>query len=179
MRGEIHVDSTSGQGAVFTLELPANVAPEPTQAVADAPPLPGMPERVAEPADAPTVLVIDDDWTVRDLMARLLEKMGYHAVLASSGEEGLRLARQLRPSIITLDVVMPDLSGWDVLDQLKADSQLASIPVIMVTIVDQEALGLARGASTHLVKPIDRDQLSLALEKHCARPRPEADRIPA
>ncbi len=63
--------------------------------------------------------------------------------------------------------------------QLNADSELASIPVFMVTIVDQEALALERGASVHLVKPIDRDQLALALEMHCARPRTLADRIPA
>jgi CheY-like chemotaxis protein len=103
-------------------------------------------------------------------MTRFLGKMGYLAVPAPSGPEGLRLARELRPSIITLDVVMPDMSGWDVLEQLKADPELSAIPVIMVTIVDHEALGLARGAANYLMKPIDRDRLAVALDKHCVRP---------
>jgi CheY-like chemotaxis protein len=110
---------------------------------------------------------------VRDLMTRFLGKMGYRAVPAPSGPEGLRMARELRPSIITLDVVMPEMSGWDVLNQLKTDPVLASIPVIMVTIVDHEALGLARGASNYLVKPIDRDRLAVALDKY--RPQPDTD----
>jgi DNA-binding response OmpR family regulator len=92
--------------------------------------------------------------------------MGYHVVSAPSGDEGLRLAREIRPSIITLDVVMPGMSGWDVLSQLKREPDLASIPVIMITIVDHEALGLARGASNYLIKPIDRDRLAGALDRY-------------
>ena len=175
MRGELHVASTSGLGSVFTLELPAQVSldtAEPTEVPvvqeADAEPV------VSEAAEAATVLVIDDDVAVRDLMTRFLGRMGYRAVPASSGPEGLRLARELRPSVITLDVVMPDMSGWDVLNKLKTDPELASIPVIMATIVDHEALGLARGASNYLVKPIDRDRLAVALDKHRPRLQPHA-----
>jgi len=169
MRGEIHVTSASGEGSAFTLELPAKVALEAEES-SDAPLVlePAL-EAVAPGAAATTVLVIDDDPTVRDLMTRFLGKMGYLAVPAPSGPEGLRLARELRPSIITLDVVMPDMSGWEVLNELKADPELASIPVIMITIVDHEALGLARGASNYLMKPIDRDRLAVALDKY-ARP---------
>jgi signal transduction histidine kinase/ActR/RegA family two-component response regulator len=170
MRGEIHVSSTSGEGSIFTLELPANVTLEP----AASPQAQEPAAEVSAPGDfATTVLVIDDDPTVRDLMTRFLGKMGYRAVPAPSGPEGLRMARELRPSIITLDVVMPEMSGWDVLNQLKTDPVLASIPVIMVTIVDHEALGLARGASNYLVKPIDRDRLAVALDKY--RPQPDTD----
>jgi CheY-like chemotaxis protein len=176
MRGDIHVASISGEGSVFTLELPARVPLE----AAESPQAIMADEPTADPAtpglDAPTVLVIDDDPTVRDLMTRFLGKMGYLAVPAPSGPEGLRLARELRPGIITLDVVMPDMSGWDVLNELKADPELASIPVIMITIVDQEALGLARGASNYLMKPIDRDRLAMALDKHSSGPDP---RVPA
>jgi signal transduction histidine kinase/CheY-like chemotaxis protein len=166
MHGEIHVASTSGKGSVFTLELPVNVPAEP----AESPESPQTEEPVVEVsapgAYATTVLVIDDDATVRDLMTRLLGKMGYRVVAAASGPEGLRMARELRPTIITLDVVMPHMSGWDVLDQLKADPELTAIPVIMVTVVDHEALGLARGASNYLVKPVDRDRLAVALDKY-------------
>ncbi len=171
MRGDIHVSSVSGQGSSFTLELPARVTSEAAEPVD----VPEQPAPVAAPAPLETqstVLVIDDDIAVRDLMARFLEKLGYHSVAAPSGEEGLRLAREIRPDIITLDVVMPQMTGWDVLDRLKSDPHLSSIPVIMLTVVDHEALGLERGASTYLVKPIDRDRLAEVLDKHR---RPDQD----
>jgi len=170
MSGEIHVASVSGEGSVFTLELPAKVpldAGELAQATLTQEP---AQDATGPGGDATTVLVIDDDPAVRDLMTRFLGKMGYLAVPAPSGPEGLRLARQLRPGIITLDVVMPDMSGWDVLNELKADPELSSIPVIMITIVDSEAIGLARGASNYLMKPIDRDRLVVALDKYSTRP---------
>jgi signal transduction histidine kinase/CheY-like chemotaxis protein len=163
MRGDIRVVSTSGQGSLFTLELPTHVAPASADALIT-PQVDDPPELVPLPGSAPAVLVIDDDVAVRDLMTRLLEKMGYRAIVASNGPEGLRLARELRPSVITLDVVMPQMSGWEVLAQLKADADLSPIPVIMLTVVDQGALGLERGAANYLVKPIDRDRLAEALE---------------
>src|SRR5260370_28048603 len=115
-----------------------------------------------------TILVIDDDASVRDLMSRFLSKLGFHVVAAASGEEGVRLARQVRPVVITLDVVMPECDGWTVLKKLKSDSVLAEIPVIMVTIVDNEAMGLDLGASNYLIKPVDRDRLAVLIEKHRA-----------
>ena len=168
MRGEIEVASSPGEGSVFTLDLPVKV---PIELAESAQPVQEPPADVAvSDADTTTVLVIDDDPTVRDLMTRFLDKMGYQVVPATSGPEGLQLARGLRPDIITLDVVMPQMSGWDVLNELKSDPVLASIPVIMVTVVDHEALGLARGASNYLVKPIDRDRLAVALDKYRTRP---------
>jgi DNA-binding response OmpR family regulator len=113
-----------------------------------------------------TILVIDDDPSVRDLMTRFLTKLDFHVVAAANGEEGIRLARQVRPLLITLDVVMPDCDGWTVLNRLKSDSQLAKIPVIMVTVVDNEAMGLDLGASNYLIKPVDRDRLAVLVEKH-------------
>jgi signal transduction histidine kinase/CheY-like chemotaxis protein len=170
MRGEIHVKSASGEGSVFTLVLPAKVALDSAES-AQIPPTPdALPDTGVAGDAATTVLVIDDDAAVRDLMTRFLGKMGYQVVAAESGTEGLRLARDRRPDIITLDVIMPHMTGWDVLNQLKADPVLASIPVIMVTVVDQEALGLARGASNYLVKPIDRERLAVALDKYRLQP---------
>jgi len=127
-------------------------------------------EKAVKRTDEDTILVIDDDAAVRDLMSRFLGKLGFHVVAAASGEEGLRVARELRPRIITLDVIMPGLNGWDVLGQLQSEPDLATIPVIMITIVDNEALCLERGASNYLVKPIDRDRLAVALEKYRTRP---------
>jgi signal transduction histidine kinase/ActR/RegA family two-component response regulator len=166
MHGGIRVASTSGEGSVFTVELPARVPLESSDSI---PAAPEPSEQAAAPdAGSTTVLVIDDDPAVRDLMTRFLGKMGYHPVHASSGVDGLRLARELRPDVITLDVVLPDMTGWDVLQALKDEPELAPIPVIMMTIVDHEAMGLAGGASDYIVKPIDRDRLAVALNKYRA-----------
>jgi CheY-like chemotaxis protein len=105
------------------------------------------------------VLVIDDDPAVRELVARVLGKEGFRVQGAPSGEEGLRLARELRPTAITLDVMMPGLDGWAVLTALKADPELRDIPVIMLTIIDEQNLGYALGAADYLTKPIDRNRL--------------------
>jgi len=112
------------------------------------------------------VIVIDDDPAVRDLMSRFLTKSGFRAVAAADGEEGLRLAREVNPLVITLDVIMPEYDGWDVLRKLKSDPSLAQIPVIMVTVVDNQAMGLDLGASNYLIKPVDRDRLAVLIEKH-------------
>jgi CheY-like chemotaxis protein len=118
-----------------------------------------------------TVLVIDDEAAVRDLMHRFLTKEGFRVVTAHGGEEGLRQARQLRPDAITLDVMMPGMDGWAVLSALKADPEVADIPVVMLTIVDDKNLGYALGASDYLTKPIDRERLVTVLKQY-RRDRP-------
>src|SRR5688500_13379725 len=85
---------------------------------------------------------------------------------AVSGEEGQRRALELRPSLITLDVVMSGMDGWTMLKALKADPQLAAVPVMMITIVDNPALGLSLGASDYLTKPIDWSHLGRALGRY-------------
>jgi len=87
-------------------------------------------------------------------------------VAASDGAEGLRLAKELRPLAITLDVMMPRIDGWAVLAALKADPDTAAIPVIMLTMVEDKSLGYALGASDYMTKPIDRDRLSAVLGKY-------------
>jgi CheY-like chemotaxis protein len=87
-------------------------------------------------------------------------------VTAARGEEGLRLARALRPDVITLDVMMPGMDGWAVLSALKADAETTDIPVIMVTIVDDRNLGYALGAADYLTKPFDRERLVAVLARH-------------
>jgi DNA-binding response OmpR family regulator len=78
----------------------------------------------------------------------------------------VRLAKQVHPVLITLDVVMPECDGWSILSKLKADPELSKVPVIMVTIVDNEAKGLDLGASNYLIKPVDRERLAVLIEKH-------------
>jgi len=112
------------------------------------------------------VLVIDDDATVRDLLQRFLGKEEFHVVSASEGEEGLRLARELHPDAITLDVMMPGMDGWAVLSALKADPDVSDIPVVMLTIVEDKNLGYTLGAADYLTKPVDHDRLVSLLEKY-------------
>jgi CheY-like chemotaxis protein/two-component sensor histidine kinase len=159
MGGDVTVESTSGEGSTFVIRLPAVVAE-----TIEETPAPVAFDRV-EPAVG-TVLVIDDEASVRDLMQRFLTKEGFRVVTASGGEEGLRRARELRPDAITLDVMMPGMDGWAVLTALKGDPAVADIPVIMLTIVDDRNLGYALGASDYLTKPIDRERLVTVLKKH-------------
>ena len=164
MKGRINVESEPGRGAIFTVQLPTQVVLETTE--------PAQPEGTSDVSfsesktDLNTILVIDDDPSVRDLMSRFLTKLDFQVVAAANGEEGFRLAKQIRPLLITLDVVMPECDGWTVLNRLKSDPQLAEIPVIMVTIVDNEAKGIDMGASNYLIKPVERDRLAVLVEKH-------------
>jgi signal transduction histidine kinase/CheY-like chemotaxis protein len=159
MNGDITVTSEVGRGSIFTVMLPAIVTkaePVPVEATRPLPQLDG----------ASTVLVIDDEATVRELMQRFLSKEGFRVEVASSGEEGLRRAKQIQPDMITLDVMMPNMDGWAVLNALKADADLSAIPVIMLTIVSDKSMGYALGAAEYLTKPIDRDRLVEILRKY-------------
>jgi CheY-like chemotaxis protein len=128
---------------------------------------PAKPQRPGA-SNQDTILVIDDDATCRDLMSRSLSKLGLNVIVTGSGEEGIELARRLRPFAITLDVLLPDRDGWSVLHELKTDPEISSIPVIMLTIIDNESLALSMGASNYLVKPLDRERLAVLIEKYRA-----------
>jgi CheY-like chemotaxis protein len=95
-------------------------------------------------------------------------------VTAAGGEEGLRLARELRPHVIILDVIMPEMDGWTVLRTLKDDPEVADIPVLMVTVVDNQSMGYVLGAADYMTKPVDRTRLSALLQKY--RPQASAGR---
>ena len=166
MGGDVTAESEEGRGSRFTIRLPAVVeaaeaaaAPAPAEAAERV--LPGI----------GTVLVIDDEPGVRDLMQRFLVREGFRVVTAAGGEDGLRRARELRPDAITLDVMMPGMDGWAVLSALKSEPDLADIPVVMLTIVDDKNLGYALGAADYLTKPIDRERLVAVLGKY-RRDRP-------
>lgn len=159
--GDIEVRSELGKGSIFVVRLPRRIQ---------------SPGAGAEPAPAPLtkngrghVLVIDDDPNVRELMNRHLTKEGYAVSMAASGEQGLALARQRKPDIITVDIIMPGQDGWSVLSALKADAQLNEIPVVLVSMVDEKQLGFSLGAADYMVKPIDWERLSQTLQRY----RPE------
>jgi signal transduction histidine kinase/CheY-like chemotaxis protein len=148
MGGDVMVTSEPGKGSTFTV-----------RARADSPARATMGSNGSSSARADCVLVIDDDATARELISDHLKAEGFSVVTASGGAEGLKLAKELRPTVITLDVMMPDLDGWSVLTALRQDPELADIPVIMVTIVDEHRRGIALGAAGYLTKPIDRERL--------------------
>jgi len=162
MGGDVTVTSAVNHGSTFIIRLPAEV---PDNAL-----LPILPAEATQTAGGDnglaTVLVIDDDPTARDLMRRHLSKEGFRVYLAAGGEEGIKLARELRPQAITLDVMMPGMDGWTVLSRLKADPLLADIPVTMLSIVDNKSMGFALGASDYLTKPIERERLVNVLNKY-------------
>ena len=157
MGGAVDVFSDAGTGTTFVVRVLAEVT-QPELAEVRRPDTP-------QSSNAATVLVIDDDPSTRDVISRTLSKDGYRVVVASGGEEGLRLAREERPDAITLDVLMAGMDGWAVLTQLKADPLTADIPVIVMTIVDDRNLGFALGAADYLTKPIDRERLTDVLQR--------------
>jgi signal transduction histidine kinase/DNA-binding response OmpR family regulator len=179
MGGDVTVHSLPGEGSVFTMKLPAVVGGEKagtsTEAVNDAeavaPPDDGGNDDEPVPPGATCVLVIDDDAAQRQLIQRFLNKEGFYVRTAAGGEAGLRLARELRPAAITLDVMMPEMDGWSVLSALKSDAGLRDIPVIMLTMVDDRERGFALGAAEYATKPVDRARLSQLLKRYaCPHP---------
>jgi signal transduction histidine kinase/CheY-like chemotaxis protein len=128
----------------------------------------------ARPGPAGILLAIDDDPSVLDLMRRFLAREGFDVRTATSGREGLALAREIRPVVITLDVIMPGMDGWAVLSALKADPELARIPVVMLTILDDKEMGYALGAVDYLTKPVDWTRLGAIVRRF----RPEGSTAP-
>jgi len=113
---------------------------------------------------------VDDDPTVCSLLNKTLTKEGYRVISARNGIEALAFAREHRPQAITLDVLMPQMDGWGVLKELKADAHLRDIPVIMVTVLNERGMAIPLGAADFLTKPVDRQRLTSILREHCAIP---------
>jgi signal transduction histidine kinase/DNA-binding response OmpR family regulator len=151
--GTVRVTSEIGVGSEFSVTLPAQGLAEVTDAAR--PP--------AIPTDRPSVLVIEDDHAAQELLRRHLEGAGYAVVTTSSGKQGLAWMAEIRPDAVLLDILLPDLVGWEILQRAKSDPTTRSIPIMVVSIVDDRQLGLALGAVDYFVKPVSRELLLEAL----------------
>jgi signal transduction histidine kinase/CheY-like chemotaxis protein len=167
--GDVTVKSTPGEGSAFTLSLPQNPAakaPAPVETEGDLQPAgPIAAEALA------TVLVTDDEATSRRIIGAHLAREGYRVIYAGSGPEAIEIARRERPDAITMDLLMPQVDGWTVLRQLKADAELAHIPVLLISMTADRGLGFALGAAAVLSKPVDRAELAAALQAHTSFPK--------
>ncbi len=154
--GDVTVDSVYGKGSTFTLSLPARLGEDIDDSDAE-----------EQPAvvRGDIILVVDDDSAARELLTRFLEREGFAVKTARDGREGLALARQYRPRVVLLDVEMPNVNGWTMLQTLRSDPDLSGTPVIMISALDERSVGFARGANDYLVKPIDWSQLKRLLDR--------------
>ncbi|MEN3361116.1 MAG: hypothetical protein V7637_5098 [Mycobacteriales bacterium] len=166
--GAVWLESQLGHGSRFTVRLPAAAptSPEPSASA-------------IQSGSRGGILVIEDEPAAAQLLRTYLEDAGYRVTVAVDGRDGLAGARRCAPAAILLDLVLPGMDGWEVLRQLKLDSQLRDVPVVIVTVVDEREVGLALGAVDYLVKPLDRDTLLRRLAWHGLLARAPAGVTPA
>jgi CheY-like chemotaxis protein len=197
--GEIHLSSSPGVGSSFTLYLPLQYVGPATVGHASEPhtqesqpvtvprfPSVRMPERPAEVVpddrdnvrpDDSTLLIVEDDPHYARILADLARDKGLKTLVAMRGAEALALARQFRPTAVSLDVFLPDMLGWTVLSQLKHDPETRHIPVQIVTLDEGRQHGLARGAFSFIIKPTTTEGLEAAIEKIKAYAAPRRKRL--
>ena len=159
--GDITVKSLPGQGSTFTVTIPLRLDSKDLSSIDHSNALEG-----AVNGTHPVILAIDDDPNAIYILRENLEDAGYHVVGATSSVDGLAKARCLEPLAITLDILMPDKDGWEVLSELKSDKRTKHIPVILLSIVDEKDLGYQLGAADYLLKPFDHDAILHAIERH-------------
>ncbi len=160
MGGEVSVVTSLGAGSTFRVRLPAQVSGQ-----ALPPETPPTAAHAPEEAAPQSMLVIDDDPNVYDMMERILSREGLDVYGAATGKEGLALARRLKPVVIALDIMMPGMDGWAVLQAIRADPELKDTRVVIVSMLDEKPLGMALGADDYLTKPLRREQLLACIQR--------------
>ncbi len=169
--GSIRVTSEPGKGSVFTIQLPDGGKGDRKEKVKE--PILVTPQAAVVAASGSAsgkkILIVDDDRSVHDVLRATLTKEGYSLLHAYDGDEALKMVRENRPDVITLDVMMPKVDGWSVLGQLKSDTELSRIPVIMLTVVDERTMGYSLGASEYMTKPVNRKRLIELVERFASK----------
>jgi len=168
--GDVRVTSRVNQGSIFTLTLPAR---QPAAHAA---------EPVLEPAKnghggGPLVLVVEDDPAAAELLTRQLVDAGYRTQVARTGIDALDKARRLQPAAITLDIILPEVDGWEVITRLKSDEATSGIPIVVVSVVDNPELGISLGAIDYFVKPVDAKLLINRLNRFHLERSPGQDEV--
>jgi signal transduction histidine kinase/DNA-binding response OmpR family regulator len=169
MNGEVIVESEYGKGSNFTIKLPQiakQVEEDSSSNIFDES---GTISGIFSPQHTKTVLVIDDNHNDRRFLHRYLSSEGYNVALATNGQQGLQMALEILPDLITLDVMMPEMDGWETLVSLKNNPKLSHIPVVMSSIIEDRHLAQTLGAVDYLVKPVEKQRLIKLLDKHIAR----------
>jgi signal transduction histidine kinase/CheY-like chemotaxis protein len=166
--GKVTLRSALGEGSTFSFTLPLRSR----AAVVRRTPQSGEPVLRGD-----RILVVEDDSNAWELLSAALGSAGFLPIRARHGDEALSMAREWRPAAITLDLVLPDMDGWDVLRQLKADEVTRSLPVVIVSMVENRDLGIALGADDYFVKPVDRDRLVDRIRQIATPPREEPRRL--
>lgn len=171
--GDIKVVSEPGRGSVFTLTLPVRLSDNTASELKSGAEIgagkpfsrPDSETAAVSDNNGQTILVIEDEESVRSLIGDYLTQSGYRVIMAENGFEGIALAKTRMPFAITLDILMPDMDGWEVLKKLKSDRKTAKIPVIVVSVSDDRETGMALGAVGYVLKPVARNLLLAEMEK--------------
>jgi len=187
MGGDVTVTSEAGKGSTFTMIVRRHLSdaegePEAKKAAAGRGRQPAASMESTQRTESravsrlprtdghPKVLIIDDDPQACEMLCRFLEPEKLEVLVANSGAEGIEIAREKQPAVIMLDVVMPGLDGWSTLAALKTNDATAEIPVILVTMLDDERKGYALGASDYITKPVNGAKLASIVERYCGQP---------
>ncbi|MBP1908652.1 response regulator [Methanolobus bombayensis] len=183
--GKIWVESELGSGSSFIFEMPVDFTRISQSDMSDSNSestgdfdessgcsfIPDIEKSDDSTDDRPLVLVIEDDTKSQEILSFTLQEAGYNVRFAENGNEALELAKELHPFAITLDIMIPEMDGWDVLKTLKKDEGTEDIPVVIISIIDEKKLGIIWGAFDYFVKPVDREELLSSLErlrKYCS-----------
>ena len=168
--GDVRVSSDVERGSVFTLSLPLRAVDKPA-------PQPAPVAASNGHSRGPLVLVVEDDPAAAELLTRQLLGAGYRTELARTGTEALEKARSLKPAAITLDIILPEIDGWEVINRLKSDEATSGIPIVVVSVVDNPELGMSLGAIDYFVKPVDGRELVKRLNSYPLERSPGQEEI--
>ena len=156
MKGTVSVTSEIDKGSVFILDLPRFL--DTSEEIVEI-------SSEIQGGDGPLVLIIDDDLNTHDLAGRILLQNNFRQISATNGEKGIELAKKENPDLILLDIMMPEKDGWQVLEEIKSEESLSDIPVLIISVLEEEKTAVALGARSFVSKPIDKQVLLDSIKK--------------